>query len=217
MKRNINKGVRSSPRCNGTGFGPSTNNKTRSLSKSDDTEIVPPLSSKLHPKKPSVTLLRIGGIRIYVKEQPGIVTFSDCAPTGAKRASEGIWYVIREGEGWNLFAYPFGKDSKIEDHSAFWEQIIAPWLAAKYKLTKSSAEELALHPYGFPRGRVTKVGKTFTIYHGDDWAPYSAAAKVAAKAFHLPKTANWVFDEHETRNEWDCAAIESLLPMNRLT
>ena len=127
-----------------------------------------------------------------------------------RNISEGIWYVVRDATGWKLFAHPFHPESKIEDHTAFWEQILAPHLALKYNLSKKYERELALHPYAFPRGRVTKVGKHFIVYHGNDWQPFPARAEVA-KAFHLGNRAKWVLDEHEMRMAWDVKCVGDLL------
>jgi len=131
-----------------------------------------------------------------------------------KTMSGGIWYIIRDTEGWKLFAHPFRPESKIEDHTAFWEQILAPYLAMKYRLPKKLERELALHPYAFPRGRVTKIGKQFVVYHGNDWQPFPARAEVA-KAFHLVNRdrVKWVLDEHEMRMGWDMECVSDLLSL----
>lgn len=130
--------------------------------------------------------------------------------SASTQAVEGVWYVAKDTDGWKLFAYPFRPESEIQDHSAFWEQILAPYLALKYKLPKKLEMELALYPYGFPRGRISKVEGKFFVYHGADWHPFPAQAEVA-KAFHLSKRAMWVFDDHETRLEWDVERVSRSL------
>jgi hypothetical protein len=127
-----------------------------------------------------------------------------------RKATEGVWYAVRGAGGWRLLAHPFRAGSQIEDHSAFWEQIVAPWLALEHKLSQKKLRELELHPYGFPRGRVTKIRGGFTVYHGDDWRPFIAKAEIE-RAFHLTKRAKWVLDDHETRIDWDRDQARGLL------
>lgn len=136
-------------------------------------------------------------------------TFSRLDP-GDTKGQEGIWYIIKDAGEWKLFGYPFWRGGRIENHCELWEQTLAPYLATQHRLPRRLKSELLLHPYGFPRGRVTKLGDVFNIYHGNDWEPFPAREKVA-EAFHLPDTANWVFDEHETRNDWDMACIRNIL------
>lgn len=124
--------------------------------------------------------------------------------------SEGIWYIAKDTDGWTLFTFPFRKDSEVEDHSAFWEHILAPYLAIKYNLSKNMEKELALHSYGFPRGRVTRIGKRHIVYHGNDWAPFPPKAKVAT-VFNLPGRIQWKYDEHETRLASDISVTYDIL------
>ncbi|MDF9833082.1 hypothetical protein M2103_001299 [Ereboglobus sp. PH5-5] len=199
----------------GTGSVPSENIKIPSRPTPDDTEVVPPSRGKPQEIKLAAKLVDIDNTRVYMTERPGLVTVSDHAPVDTGMASEGIWYAITEVECWKLFAYPFTDGSKIVDHSTFWKQIIAPWLVEKYKLPRSAANVLMDSPYGVPRGRVSKVGKSMVVYHSEDWASFPAPTKVA-EAFHLPKAAKWVFDKHQTRHWVDCMDVERLLSKKHL-
>ena len=128
------------------------------------------------------------------------------------RAVEGIWYVVRDLDGWRVFPHLIQGDSEIDGHAELWERVLAPWLAERYKLSKGAAAELALHHYGFPRGRVTLVDGGVKIYHGDDWRQLVAAEEIEF-LFNPAGGAEWVLDEHEVCLDWDREQVRGLLGM----
>ena len=127
------------------------------------------------------------------------------------RQSEGIWYLVRDVDKWKLHTHKFHPKSPIEGHPAFWEQIVAPNLARSYKLSKPAARELAMHPYGFPRGRVAIVEGVLKFYHGNDWQRFITRQEIE-KCFNPDGGASqWVFDEHETQIDWDYEQAQKVL------
>ena len=66
--------------------------------------------------------------------------------------------------------------------------------------------------YGFPRGRVTKIGKTYTIYHGNDRQQFMKINKSdIEQIFGVSGHCKWEFDDHERCQAADKAAIRELL------
>jgi hypothetical protein len=125
--------------------------------------------------------------------------------------SEGIWYLVRVADKWKLFAHHFHPESPIEGHPAFWEQIVAPNLARSYQLSQAAARELALHHYGFPRGRVALVDGVLKFYHGNDWQRFITREEIE-KCFNPDSgRSQWIFDEHETQLDWDCEQVGRML------
>jgi hypothetical protein len=124
------------------------------------------------------------------------------ADTWRKRppSSEGVFYVIRNSDGWGVYAYRFDQYPKI-GHPEFWESVVAPVLARRWahndppRFRKLEAD-LVNHPYGFPHGRVTKTGRQYTVYHGNDLRGL-IARKAIEEAFGVGKRCRWEFDPHE--------------------
>ena len=123
---------------------------------------------------------------------------------------EGIWYLARGIKGWGLYTHVFNPDSKVLYHNVFWEKLLAPRLARHYKLTRQAAAELALCPYAFPRGRVTKIGAELRVYHGSDWMPFITKDAIES-AFNIKGKARWFEDEHERCITHDKDAVRKLL------
>lgn len=124
--------------------------------------------------------------------------------------SKGVFYVVRDINAWMLVAYRYHDQPEELDHSAFWEQKVALFLAFRYRLKKSLAKELALHPYGFPRGRVAKTDQGFVIYHGNDFFPLVSKREVEQK-FAVQGKARWQLDDHEHCLDYDTEAVVKLL------
>ena len=129
-------------------------------------------------------------------------------------ASEGVFYVVRDINGWKLIAYRYHVQTEELDHTAFWEQKVAPFLAFRYRLKRSMATELALHPYGFPRGRVAKTDQGFMIYHGNDFLQLISKIEVEQK-FAVHGKARWQPDDHEHCMDYDTKAIVRLLGIKK--
>ena len=123
---------------------------------------------------------------------------------------EGIWYLVKGTKGWVLCPHIFNLNSTVLYHIAFWEKHLAPRLARQYKLARQAAAELALCPHAFPRGRVTKIGAGFRIYHGSDWMPFVTKDAIEA-AFNIKGKAKWFEDEHERCIAHDKDAVRELL------
>jgi len=131
-------------------------------------------------------------------------------PRKNESGREGIWYLIKGIKGWGLCVNKFSPDSTMLYHPAFWERHLAPRLARQYKLTRQAAAELALCPYAFPRGRVTRIGGGFRMYHGADWMPFVTKDAIEA-AFNIKGKAKWFEDGHERCIAHDKDAVRRLL------
>ena len=126
--------------------------------------------------------------------------------------TDGIYYVVRYPDKWDVFAYRFDNFPEI-DHTALWCDHVAPVLARCWgralRLSPAKLEKsLTLHAYGFPRGRVTKMGMQFRVLYGGD-APFIPNSRVE-HAFDLAG-AKWERDEHEQCQAEDKEAVRSLL------
>ena len=121
---------------------------------------------------------------------------------------EGIYYVVREPDGWRLAAQRFapGEDHQ---HQTMWENDLAPALARQWAAAlRCDAHELEgllkIMAFAFPRGRVTKVKGKFVVYHGNDLKPFMRVSKRAVEqAFRIVGQCRWKFDDHER-----CVAFE---------
>ena len=130
-----------------------------------------------------------------------------------KHQAEGIWYLVREVDKWKLIPCKFRPKSSIEGHPGFWERIVASRFARAYKLSKSAARELALHAYGFPRGRVALVDGALKFYHGNDWQRFISREEIEKHFNPDGGGSQWVFDEHETQLDWDREQVGRVLGM----
>jgi hypothetical protein len=128
--------------------------------------------------------------------------------------TEGVYYVIRRPEGWELFSYRFDEFPET-DHSEAWETFVAPVLAHVWqdKIRKPARyieNALILASYAFPRGRVSQTtpGK-FVVLHGEDQDKVSP--KRIEQAFSISGRAKWEFDIHEQCQKEDRDAVRQLL------
>jgi hypothetical protein len=117
------------------------------------------------------------------------------------KPSEGIFYAICNPEGWSLCAYRFDQCPDITGHPELWQRLVAPALAQRWSHDdparfRDLEAELTNHPYGFPRGRVTKVARQFVVYHGNDLRGLITRKAIEA-AFDIGNRCRWEFDEHE--------------------
>ena len=116
---------------------------------------------------------------------------------------EGIYYVLRFPDGWQLAVKRFGSDADYS-HPVWFEQEVAAMIA------NGSAKKLGKSPkaieqriknlcYAFPRGRVTIVGNETLIYHGADLTPAMGVDTTdeVSSAFEVEGVGRTCFDEHE--------------------
>lgn len=129
----------------------------------------------------------------------------------SRKPSEGIYYVVLlPEEGWTLLTHRFdvGGDN---DHSTWWETTLAGVVAAKWAAVLGRSpqvlrREIVLHPYGFPRGRVSLAygEETFLVLHGADLKRSMCVTKrMIEDAFGIVRACSWEFDEHEQCQDED--------------
>jgi hypothetical protein len=98
-------------------------------------------------------------------------------------------------------------------HTKVWPAII-PHLAAIWgRDPRAMKRRLALHCYGLPRGRVTRLKNVYLLYHGDD-SPIPAPdwTTMVVDAFGLQgRRIKPLFDEHEQRLPDDVRALARVL------
>jgi len=146
----------------------------------------------------------------------------------SRQPSEGVWYVVYLKPKWILRAYKEIEFKGVE-HVDIWEKDVSVIVAEHYKV---SQEEVALHPYGFPRGRVVNLnpskkeiatkaemyGSQWAVYHGDDLPGGTAKwQRQIVGAFDLAPAIgriNWRFDNHEIRTDYDVEALSALLGLD---
>lgn len=130
--------------------------------------------------------------------------------------SEGIYYCVRNPDGWSPFSYRFDEYPEI-DHFEFWEEYVSPVLAARW------ARVLKQHPaglqlklsnlvYGFPRGRVSQFNHKFKVLHGNDM-PGSVSRNSINRLFSLPSSVSWESDDHERCQIADRDGLRRLLKL----
>lgn len=125
-------------------------------------------------------------------------------------SAEGVYYVVCLKGRWRLFYHRHEAGDQDWDHTAFWESSVVWQIARSLRLPPAKAKALALHPYGFPRGRVTKVGRRFRVYHGNDTQGLIDRAEVE-EAFGIRGLAQWCEDDHEHCLDFDSASVRRLL------
>jgi hypothetical protein len=137
---------------------------------------------------------------------------------------QGPWYYVFLAPRWELFSSPSVDQDHSIGHAAFWARTVAPAIAEHYGLAdKSSLKRLINIPYSMPRGRVChrprpRNPQEWVVYFGEDW-PASlktiAARESILKAFNLA-SADWLFDEHETRLDNDEFAFSAITAVSSL-
>ncbi len=129
-----------------------------------------------------------------------------------KTPCEGIFYVVRLPDGWRLMPLRFKKGEDV-GHTDWWEESLGRIVAESWAVVLGAdscklANELALLPYAFPRGRVTKAGRNFRIHHGSDIIPAMQVSRsMIEETFGVAGKCSWRFDEHERCQEIDRAAL----------
>lgn len=132
-------------------------------------------------------------------------------------ASEGIYYIVRYPSGWHLAPCRFDEEGEMS-HSDFWRlfavsaMVAQQWQRMLCRDLDDLTEDLRLLLYAFPRGRVTKVGKKFRVYHGTDLQPFmKITRKMVERSFGIAGCCQWTFDEHERCLTEDKEALRELL------
>jgi hypothetical protein len=124
--------------------------------------------------------------------------------------SEGIWYVVRTPTEWRLISYRYDDFAEEKDHTQLWEDEVVPFLSFKWKLKKSQIADLTMAPYAFPRGRVTRALKGFTIHNGEDFAKFVSKQQIA-RAFSLFEGFTFSPDDHERCQVDDKQLVRAML------
>jgi hypothetical protein len=145
----------------------------------------------------------------------------------SRTGSEGIYFVIRQPEGWKLVAFRFDEHPD-GGHPEFWEAYVTPMLvkawaprlfgklkdAERHRRELALKAELDLHYDGFPRGRVTRneeIGR-FMVYHGANLKPaMKLTLRAIEQAFGITGQANWEFDDHEQCSTFSAEGVRSAL------
>lgn len=121
---------------------------------------------------------------------------------------EGIYYVVREPDGWRVIVHLFvgGVD---RNHVDMWEEDVVPALVRQWEQKLAGAvfeldRLLSVFAFAFPRGRVTKVENRYVIYHGNDLRPAMRVSRAAIeKAFGVTGLCRWQYDDHERCVEFE--------------
>jgi len=116
--------------------------------------------------------------------------------------SEGLYYCVRFPVGWYPLTYRFDDLPEL-DHSAFWQEHVAPVLACVWAErtgidVDQLESELYTRQYRFPRGRVQNVSLGgYRVSYGED-LPAGISKGTMNWAIGLPDQIPWEKDRHET-------------------
>jgi hypothetical protein len=141
--------------------------------------------------------------------------------------SEGIYYVIRTPERWELMPYLFGNSfggQPESNHCEFWKAEVAPYLAylwtshvratARQLAQERLQEKLEDHCYGFPRGRITKgKGNHHRIWNGNNLTKVMPSKAQIEGAFMIQGVCEWEFDFHEQCIAEETCEVQEILPI----
>lgn len=145
----------------------------------------------------------------------------------SQAGSEGIYFVIRMPDRWQLVVFRFEKGLD-GGHPEFWEAYVTPMLADAWaphlfgEMTETERSrrkqhlkaELDLHYDGFPRGRVTWVEENdrFIVYHGRNLKPAMHVTRQSIEqAFGIADHTDWKFDDHEQCSAFSAEGVRSAL------
>lgn len=129
--------------------------------------------------------------------------------------SEGIYYIVRHVRGWALLPYRYATREEL-DHVHFWDQELVHDLSLAWAKTlglgvSEIESRIRNCSYAFPRGRIVKHGKRFTVFHGDD---VERGRKISRRAienwFGIAGKADWKQDEHERCQREDKEIVRHL-------
>jgi hypothetical protein len=127
---------------------------------------------------------------------------------------DGVYYIVRFPTRWRLYAFAWDDFGDVW-HGDVWRRYVVPDLADAWSTrVKVAAEQLKPWWKGFPRGRVERAGiKSYTVFHGNDFAETGIAAQRIERAFELGSSVvNWSLDPHEQQNPEHQTALQGLLP-----
>jgi hypothetical protein len=140
----------------------------------------------------------------------------------AAKPEEGAYYWIPSPEGhWSLMPYYSSVYGEDVTHSDLWERSTSNLIAESWGLKEPDRSELSRHPYGLPRGRVSKGSSSFFLNHGGD-SPVDPAIllrKVSSEfnlqAYLAKDKVKLLADNHEKMVREDYAAVSRILDLNR--
>lgn len=122
----------------------------------------------------------------------------------------GYYWVPRPGEGalvWEVATcHELGFDSET-GHVDMWTAVVDRLARLWRRDGGALRRALENHPYGLPRGRVTRPGKRFLINHGGDWPRDDGLERVLLAFGIEPDAARALPDEHERTTRADRAKL----------
>lgn len=126
----------------------------------------------------------------------------------------GYYWVPRPEEGrvvWEVATcHDLGFDSEIR-HIDTWASVIDRLARLWGRDGGALRRALENHPYGLPRGRVTRPGKRFLINHGGDWPRGDGLERVLLAFGIEPGASRALSDEHERTMRADRAKLARAL------
>lgn len=126
-----------------------------------------------------------------------------------KGPTEGLWYVVRFPKAWRLLTVYVPSASDF-GHEWYWESCVAPRVGSQWQLSVYDIKRLTGLVYGFPRGRVVRLGRSYVVYHGGDLEHLVTAADIV-RAFRLPFQTVFDLDQHEVCLHADKEAVRAIL------
>jgi hypothetical protein len=136
------------------------------------------------------------------------------------QSSEGVFYVVPHPKsGWRVFPYRYDEFPGESDHPEVWEDIVAPvismwWSGQNPKRADKIEDAIKLHTYGFPRGRVQRIGIRYMVSHGNDWKGL-VSKNMIERAFGISGKATWEFDSHEQVQEDDKKTVQQVFKLKK--
>ena len=126
----------------------------------------------------------------------------------------GYYWLPTPGDGspsWDvLTCHQFGFDAEA-GHVEMWDAVINRLAVAWGKDVAVLRCRLTDHPYGLPRGRVTRPGRRFLVLHGGD-SPRPDWLECVMVAFALERRdVRVLYDEHERTQDDDRIIVAKVL------
>ncbi len=146
-------------------------------------------------------------------------------PTKVRNPCEGIYYIMRTPNAWQLFSYPYVSGQPEIHHVEFWKSLVAPhlayvWAKAMAKPDRKQAMAARLRDqlhglyYAFPRGRIDKGnGTVFMVRNGNNRNRKMPSKAQIERVFDIQGACEWEFDSHEQCMDEDAIAIRDILKL----
>jgi hypothetical protein len=135
----------------------------------------------------------------------------------ASAPGQGPYYWVPKPDGtWVLRAYVVGREDNSPDHSIYWREVVAPYMAELWG-KESDTSSIKRLPYGVPRGRVSYFDKTYYLNHGGDSPELDWESKILGEfnllawARHRPNQLKVYADGHEKMLGQERSQINKLL------